>query len=544
MLMVPPNPFREDRLNASEDYRVDWDVLDLNAKVSGWLVDEVRRLVGRDVPDPGQKIAVITGPPGYGKTHLFGRIEHQVGQDVFFVFVPAFEPEKPPLQHIRRHVVAALFRKLGDRPSPLESALARLCRPAFADYFANLPPTLAARHESIRRRLGETPAAVLELLHPIKGLAPFVRLADSLVAVLSSDAGVVRALALGWAPAPWSDTAKRWLQGQDLPEADVQALGLTHEPPTIMDVLKAIPVLFQHQQPMMICCDQIEGVAQRSELIGRAGTQSLMDLLQTDAGPDRPELFPGYLGEARSRRQGWIQCLQTPSTCASSRPLFEPRVHERLTQAIRLVAEPDGKLARAPRRSAADLAIRRERAIRQTRRSTPHRHPRGLIQDCARRFGEVDRRGGSVMTEIASHPRRPRTRRRPRIIPKPSSTEWADGDSTRSSGPPSGPSASMTRGSPCTEGVLEALKLAHSAQRLRELRRRPGRRRPGQGDPGDGETADPAGSRWWPSPAVPGEAAQNVVVVALTTIESAASFNAYFTALKKARTKPRPRVSC
>ena len=192
-------------------------------------------------------IAVMTGPPGYGKTHLFGRIEHQVGRDVFFVFVPAFEPETPPLDHIRRHVVAALFRKVGDAPSTLELALARLCRPAFANYFADLPPTLAARHNSIRQRLADSPEAVLEVVRSVKTLAPFTKLADSLVSVLPSDAGVVRALALGWAPAPWSDTARRWLRGEDLPEADLKAVGLSNDS-TDRDgsCSKPVPALFQH----------------------------------------------------------------------------------------------------------------------------------------------------------------------------------------------------------------------------------------------------------------------------------------------------------
>ena len=167
MLLIPPNPFHESRLNHSDDYHPEWDVLDLNAKVSNWLVNEVRNLLGRDKPDPGQMIAVLIGPPGYGKTHLFGRIAHQVGRDVFFVFVPAFDPETPPLDHIRRHVVAALFRKVADQPSTLDLALARLCRPTLAKYFADLPPTLAARHESIRQRLGESPEAVLEVTRSV-----------------------------------------------------------------------------------------------------------------------------------------------------------------------------------------------------------------------------------------------------------------------------------------------------------------------------------------------------------------------------------------
>ena len=36
-------------------------------------------------------IEVLLAPPGYGKTHLFGRIGHELDEEVLFVFVPAFE---------------------------------------------------------------------------------------------------------------------------------------------------------------------------------------------------------------------------------------------------------------------------------------------------------------------------------------------------------------------------------------------------------------------------------------------------------------------
>ncbi|WP_406700337.1 hypothetical protein V5E97_16115 [Singulisphaera sp. Ch08] len=279
--MSSENPFRESRLNSSRNFRPEWDVPELNQGITKWLVEEVGRLRGREEPDPGQMIAAMTGPPGYGKTHLFGRIEHLVDQDVFFVFVPAFEEETAPLDHIRWHVVEALFRISAHKYSPLEMALARLCRPAFADYFANLPPTLAARHEPMQRRLEESPEAVLEVVHQVKTMGPFLKLADSLLQVVPHDAGVVRALALGWAPAPWSVTARRWLQGQDLPDAERRALGLSEVGPTALEVLEAIPAYFGYTKPMMICCDQVEGllIANNPDTINRL-TSSLMDLLQ------------------------------------------------------------------------------------------------------------------------------------------------------------------------------------------------------------------------------------------------------------------------
>ena len=453
MQMVPPNPFRESRLNTAENYRPEWDVPELNATISNWLVEEVRRLVGRAEPDPGQIIAVITGPPGYGKTHLFGRIAAHVGRDVFFVFVPAFEPETPPLDHIRRHVVAALFRKIGDAPSPAELALARLCGPAMADYFADLPPTLAARHDSLRQRLAGSPDAVLEIVRSVKAFPPFARLADSLVSVLPGDSGVVRALALGWAPAPWSDTARRWLQGQDLPEADLKTVGLALEPSTAMNVLKAIPALFGHQQPMMICCDQIEGILQsekKADLIVTL-SQSLMDLLQSlpaqivlscfkDSWQDH--VFRNTLNAFQMRVQ---------------QPIFDLEAMKP-NQAIRLIA---GRMTGWPEHLADKPSIWpfAEATIRHlVTRYAPT--PRGLIQDCARQFDEWcegDRNG-----EITPPPT-PGPKPGPKDHTRAFLAEWADEIEEIKSSPER--AVGQIAEDRLYRGVLEALKLAHSAQR-------------------------------------------------------------------------------
>ncbi len=121
--MSSDNPFRESRLNNSKNFRPEWDVPELNQDITRTLVAEVSRLRGRKEPDPGQMILFVTGPPGYGKTHLFGRIEHLVGHEVFFVFVPAFEVETTPIDHIRWHVVEALFRIPEGGNSQLEMAL-------------------------------------------------------------------------------------------------------------------------------------------------------------------------------------------------------------------------------------------------------------------------------------------------------------------------------------------------------------------------------------------------------------------------------------
>jgi hypothetical protein len=84
------NPFRESRLGSSADYRPEWDVPALNKGITDALAERIRRAKGRSQPDAGQMISVLLSAPGYGKTHLFGRIGHLLAEEIFFVFVPAF----------------------------------------------------------------------------------------------------------------------------------------------------------------------------------------------------------------------------------------------------------------------------------------------------------------------------------------------------------------------------------------------------------------------------------------------------------------------
>jgi len=505
------NPFRESRLNDSRDYRPEWDVPELNQVVTNWLVEEVRRLRGRKQPDPGQMIAVVTGPPGYGKTHLFGRVKHLIGHEVFFTFVPAFAQETPPLDHIRRHVVEALFEAPEGGHSPLEMALARTCRPAFAGYFADLPPTLAARHETMSRRLADSPEAVLEVVRQVKTAGPFLKLADSLIQVMKHDAGIVRALALGWAPAPSADFARRWLQGEDLPDADRQALGLGEEAPAPLDVLRAIPDLFGHDRPMMICCDQIEGVLQgkNAEAVNRL-TTSLMDLLQ--ALPAQIVLSCFF--------DSWQDGMKHVFGAFKMRvrqPLFRLDAMKP-DQASKLIGN---RMASWSGRNGDEYPTWpfTEPSIAQVAKEKAPT-PRGLILACAPRFdgwiegerqGEIDLSDGvkaTVDRQAVFLQEWNQEIQRIRQDPK-RSAEYLDEDRLYL-------------------GVFEALKLAHSAQRLREF-----------GGVRIVDVRDQAVKATAPArrpgahvtlAGLPGQEARTVVV-ALTKIEASRSLGHYFKAL-------------
>jgi S-DNA-T family DNA segregation ATPase FtsK/SpoIIIE len=255
------NPFQESRLNLGSDYRPEWDVPELNRSITERLAQHIREVKGRVQPDPGQMISVLLSPPGFGKTHLFGRIGSKLGDEVLFVFVPAFEDVSQPLEHIRWHVVETLFRQTAGNPSGLQRALARLCQPSFVQYVSQFPPSLAARYQALLPTLQEGSQAVLDLVQAVTPLEPFRRLAASIAHRLPHIAfPIVNALALGWSPL--ADLARCWLRGDSLPKNDLAALGLPEnaDPPRPLDVLKAIAPLLQYQTPLVICCDQIEMV--------------------------------------------------------------------------------------------------------------------------------------------------------------------------------------------------------------------------------------------------------------------------------------------
>ncbi|SIN91238.1 FtsK/SpoIIIE family protein [Singulisphaera sp. GP187] len=508
--MAAENPFRESRLNSSRNFRPEWDVPELNQGITKWLVEEVSHLRGRREPDPGQMIATMTGPPGYGKTHLFGRIAHLVDREVFFVFVPAFEEETAPLDHIRWHVVDALFRVSADQYSPLEMALGRLCRPAFANYFADLPPTLAARHEPMQRRLDELPEAVLEVVRQVKTLGPFLKLADSLLQILPHDAGIVRALALGWAPSPWSVNARRWLQGQDLPDAERNVLGLGEVGPTALEVLEAIPAIFGHDKPMMICCDQVEGI-----LIGNNVnatnrlSSSLMDLLQAvpvqivlSCFEDQWEKFYKNTFSAFKMR------VKRPSFLLDD---LKPE------QAVQLIKSRMAAWSGRNGHKSASWPFNEASIVQLVREAVPT--PRSLIQECGRRFDGWIEEGHETEIHLSS--------RSEAVDPTLLFLqEWnREIDSIRQDPDRSAENLPEDR---LYRGVFEALKLAQSAQRMREfggvrivdvrdkaVKATATTRRPGA-------TISLA--------AGPGEASQSVVV-ALTKVEASRSFGHYFKAL-------------
>lgn len=256
---VAPNPFGHAVLVGPDDYLPEWDVESIARRATDRLLEAIEDARGHVRVDPNRRIQVLLGPPGYGKTHLFGRIARKLRAGALFVFVPQIEDVSRPLGHVGHHVVRSVFKRPTDGHSPVEAALARLCRPSFLALVSALPRPLATEYAGLRGRLEAGDDAVWDIIGRREALQPFQALGNSLAAAFPDlDANVVRALALGWAPAHERDLAERWLRGESLLEDQARRLGLPDEPPGPVDVIKTVAALVAGPAPMVLCLDQLD----------------------------------------------------------------------------------------------------------------------------------------------------------------------------------------------------------------------------------------------------------------------------------------------
>ena len=254
-----PNPFANDRVNHVQDFRPDWDVTSLNDRLTEELLGDIRRLKGQEKPDPQQKIRALLSPPGYGKSHLFGRLAHRLQGEALFVFVPQIEDVLRPLPHFLWHLIESLFDKDPGGSSLLERMLAQLCHGAFRAYLDELPADVYDESAALWERWDGDPLVALEVVGGVKELPPFLALAQSVTdAFPRLRADIVRALVLGWSPA--GGLARKWLRGEELPERDARLLCLEVEPGPPVQVFQTIASLLGHQVPIVLCCDQLEAV--------------------------------------------------------------------------------------------------------------------------------------------------------------------------------------------------------------------------------------------------------------------------------------------
>jgi hypothetical protein len=269
------NPFEADRLGDAESYCVEWDVPEINGHISSDVGKSLDVIRSRSGPDDREKVRVLLGQPGYGKTHLFGRVRHDQQGKLFFVYAPQIMDTSRPAEHARWHLTEALFTAGAGQPSPLARLFAAVLASSFKDYFDHLPASFAFRHQSIRERLQGDPHAVLELLKPVRDLLPFHKLADSVAVQFPSlPADILRALVLGLSPA--SHDARCWLRGDGLSETKLASLRLKPIAPEAKSLLHCVAVLFQRLHlPVLFCFDQLDAVS-KDENGPKAITTELM----------------------------------------------------------------------------------------------------------------------------------------------------------------------------------------------------------------------------------------------------------------------------
>jgi DNA segregation ATPase FtsK/SpoIIIE, S-DNA-T family len=275
-----PNPFSDDRLTKADAFNPALDVESVHQLASTWLEQTIERARRLDRPDGQAKVAILRATPGFGKTHVMGRVGRRCGENGLFVFVPQMEEHGSPVKHIHWHILKTLFdAPPGHRPL-LHNLLARLCHYSFRRYFDFLPHTVKEQNQSFRERLDDRPETVLEIIKEAKEPAPFLALAESMVKRLPMlPAEVVRALVLGWSPR--SGEAWRWLRGDQLEDKQLAELQLPEEPPTTSRLLETLAILLNRLgMAVVVCCDQSEGFLRKPEAIDEL-TTSLIGWLDT-----------------------------------------------------------------------------------------------------------------------------------------------------------------------------------------------------------------------------------------------------------------------
>lgn len=276
------HPFAMDRLNGPDDFRVEWDVPSLGKEFTDALSRDIDRVRNRPAPDPERKVHLFAGQAGYGKTHLFGRVRHEQGDRVQFIFIPA----PRDTANIRSIAVWPLIETLftsRDGFRPIAVHLSRLLAPSLMAYFEQLSPGLKVKVSGILEEMKSDPLTVLQVCASVPELGFYLKLADAVHAKLpGARGGIMRALVLALSLS--SDDARWWLRGEaDLvPDERRQALGLPPASPSAGDVIQGVATLLGAiKTPLILCFDQLELLFEKDEVSFHDLTTHLMEWLQT-----------------------------------------------------------------------------------------------------------------------------------------------------------------------------------------------------------------------------------------------------------------------
>ncbi|MFO0824028.1 MAG: FtsK/SpoIIIE domain-containing protein [Gemmataceae bacterium] len=287
------DPFASDRLNGVGDFHPEWDVSTLGRRFTDEFLAAIEDVRARPQPASTRKVRAFIGPAGYGKTHLFGRLQQVQADDVHLAFLAAppgldsGDKQKQLESALRWRFIESLLYSPHSL-APFRLFLARLLVPSFRAYFDQLSPGLQAKCATVRNSLEADPLTVLEILGPVEALGPYHQLADSLRAALPHCSGpVVRALVLSISPA--GDDVRWWLRGEadQVPEQRLAALRLLDrdgqplDSPPLTDFLLAVAELLRmNKVPLVLCFDQLEELFKNDRSGFSTLTGQLMSWLQ------------------------------------------------------------------------------------------------------------------------------------------------------------------------------------------------------------------------------------------------------------------------
>ena len=283
------DPFATIRLNDVGDFTPEWDVPEQGRAFSDAFSKAIDSVRAHPELDPNRTIHAFLGPAGYGKTHLFGRINHAHAERVHFVFIQAIsgleaEDKVKQLESVLRWrlVEALLYSNISF--APLRLQLAKLLTPSFRAYFDRLDARMKEQCASIREGLAQDdPLTVLEMFGQVEGIGAYHHLADAVRVQMRHCSGhVIRALVLGVSPA--ADDARWWLRGEadQVPGERLAALKLPEESPPLFDILYAVAeILRRNRIPLVVCFDQLDELFKTDRSGFSALTIQLMSWLQS-----------------------------------------------------------------------------------------------------------------------------------------------------------------------------------------------------------------------------------------------------------------------
>jgi DNA segregation ATPase FtsK/SpoIIIE, S-DNA-T family len=259
------NPFKTDRLRTVSEFDLSLDVASIDKDAS----DRVLRHIDAAANGGCPKIAVLTGTPGNGKTHVMGRVKATASPSIF-VFVPQLEVNTSPAEHFHWHLVERLFEERPNgKKSELVSLIGYYTHPSFCSYFDQLPYTVRQVNGKFRQEMQKSLMPIYSIFDEAKEPQPYLQLADSITRQHPDfSQPIVRALVLGCSP--FAHDAKLWLRGESVDESRAAMLGLPDAPPTIDRILRTVAKMarsIQKKKSLVICWDQPESILTQPEAL-------------------------------------------------------------------------------------------------------------------------------------------------------------------------------------------------------------------------------------------------------------------------------------